>query len=664
LIASPVCQPARAAAPALTPSAGPVAAPADLKLEVDTESATLPGDLFDLSVEIVNEGTVGSGPIELAVRIPPEARLVDASPSMERSRGTWSFVTLREVPPSRTVRARLTLQSPAEAKKFPLEVRVHAPGAAVASLIWRDDIRMRDRPAEPMVDLKIGRSDLRGRAELGDKVAYTLTIANRGTLAARDTLLKEWSTGLRLLELQPSQGAARIDLKLSDRAEVMLGELAPGATATVDIIAYAVVVGKHSSKSEVTSAGAELLPSDNQRFASYVIHHVGEAPEEKEEPSASGPVASAPAVAPVTEGLAGRGTEAGTKGKAALPPARPAASVSRAPRHYPLPIYAFNSVLGPAETPRADASGALYFIDRDRDPPRSGISRISPAGALQRFWARADEEVKAFDIAADGAVWFLTTGSNAKLFRQAAAGPTELVREWAGRLLCAPLRCIGADEVLVCENPFSDKKERNTVFRVHRDGRILATYAAAGTHVADIVPLPSGEVALRNGGEINDGQPSIGILDTDGRVLADMFPIPFRGSNLVADARGNLFTAAGEGKESIKQSQPHLFNRVIAINPDGRIKEFPIKSGDRLGAWVGVRTTGALLLGNVDHKSGQGVVTELKIPENRSRVLWRSEPGWIGSPTFFSTPAGDWVVCFEENKSSKIYRLTVQLLPD
>jgi hypothetical protein len=647
------------------PAAARPAGQAVLKMEVETESETMPGDRFDLMASIGNEGAVGSGPIELAIRIPDGVRLVTASPAMERSRGTWSFVSLREVLPSRTARARFTLESPGEAKTFPLEIRARAAAVTQSPLLWRDDIKMQDRPAEPMVDLQLRRSPLRGRAEVGKKVAYTLTITNRGTLAACDTLLKERSAGLCLLDVQPSQGAARIDLKFQDRAEVLLGDLAPGASAAVDISAYALVYGRHGSKSEVASAGTELLPSDNERVASYFIYLVGEAPEETEEPSLPSPVSPAPALNPVAISLAGRGTEAGAKEKAAQTPARSGTSVSRAPRHYALPSYTFSNALGPGEVPRADAAGTLYFIDRDRDPQRAGISRITPDGVLERFWAGTDHEVTAFDIAADGAVWFLVTpGRHAKLFRQTAAGPTELVREWADRLLCAPLRCIGADEVIVCENPFRDEKQRNNLFRVHRDGRILVTYAAAGTQVADIVPLPNGEVALRNGGATNNGQPSIGIIDAEGRVLADMLPILFRGSNLVADARGNVFTAAGDGKESIKQRLPHLFNRVLAINPDGRVKEFPIKSGDSLRAWIGVRNNGALMIGNLNYVPAQGVVTELKIPENRSRVLWRSEPGWFGSPTFFSTPAGDWVVCFEENKSAQQSRLTVQLLPD
>lgn len=662
-----------------------VAGQASVNMEVKTESEILSGERFGLLASLKNEGTVGSGPIELALRIPDGVRLIQSSPAVADTRGKWCFVTLPEVPPSRIVQVTLTLEALAKTGSLPFTIRVRAPEgvwACSAPQIWRDSVKVLDLPTDPMVNLKLQRSALRGTVEVGSQITYTLIVTNRGTLLAREIQLDESATGLQLKDLRPSQGSAIVESEDQSRAKVLIGDLAPGASATIEVSARAFAYGDHKTKSVVTSTGPELLPSDNECIFADFIYLAGETPRDEQAISRQD---SPPSITSAnTDNLARdaentngdrlptdksdkdtKDRQNNTTQTVPIPPTDSASlSASEVPRHYPLPTYAYRLGLGPSEIPRADASGNLYFLDRDLDPQRFGVSRIKPDGTLERFWTQTDRQVDAFDVAADGAVWFLVTeGRGAKLFRKTDDGSTDLVREWLDLLLCAPLRCLGKDEVILSENPFRDEKEQNTLFRIHRDGRIVAVYAATGTQIQDIAPLSNGEVTFLNRGVVDNGKASLSIIDADGRVLSDVFSLSFDGLNLVADAHGNLFTAAGEGKASIKKRLPHLFNRVLAVSPDGRVNEFPIKSGDNLAVHLGVRANGALLLGNMNYVPAQGIVTELKLPENRERVVWRSELGWYGQPTTFSTPAGDWVACFEMSQVGNRFRLTVQRLP-
>jgi hypothetical protein len=147
---------------------------------------------------------------------------------------------------------------------------------------------------ERKVDLRVTRSVLRGEAQVGGKIAYTLTVTNAGNLAAREVLLDEWSGGYQFLDLRPSQGAARLDPAHRGRARVFLGEIPAGNSATVEVSARASAHGRQVTTSAVESSGPERDPRDNEGIFQDTIRLAGLNPAPAPPPPASStiPVAS------------------------------------------------------------------------------------------------------------------------------------------------------------------------------------------------------------------------------------------------------------------------------------------------------------------------------------------------------------------------------------
>ncbi len=124
-------------------------------------------------------------------------------------------------------------------------------------------------PAAPVApaDLVMRKTASRATVRLGDRLHYTLTITNRGGVAATDVRITDpVPRGLRVRSA--SDGCA-----VTGAGVVTCGPLtlAPGASASVRIDATAVTSGRWVNRAAVSAAGADANPADNAGTAAVVI---------------------------------------------------------------------------------------------------------------------------------------------------------------------------------------------------------------------------------------------------------------------------------------------------------------------------------------------------------------------------------------------------------
>lgn len=115
-------------------------------------------------------------------------------------------------------------------------------------------------PPQPDADVVVDKTVASVSAQVGRPIAYTMRVTNRGPRTARDAVLVDsYTGGGRLIGL-------RTDVRGCRRVPVLtcrLGDLAPGQTAVVAIVARQAVPGETVNEAAVTSASGDPVPANN-----------------------------------------------------------------------------------------------------------------------------------------------------------------------------------------------------------------------------------------------------------------------------------------------------------------------------------------------------------------------------------------------------------------
>ena len=279
---------------AYAPAAVRLQGRAQLVLRVAAPPSSIkPGGVFEIVAAIENSGPVASGPVEIALEVPVQAELAKADPAVARTNGPWQLVTLPSVAPSATAFATYRLRdasAPGQAAlRFALRVRAQ-PGEWETGEAdqWTGQVLIK---GADLADLAVSRSPLVGPARVGQSATYTVTITNAGPATAKNVTLDEYC-GHQLRAVTPSQGAGRIDPKDFGRAEVLIGDLPAGQSATVEFQVRTYAYGRRVTTSSVKSDTPDPQPANNELIYADKIET---APDTEEAAPAPAP---APAITP------------------------------------------------------------------------------------------------------------------------------------------------------------------------------------------------------------------------------------------------------------------------------------------------------------------------------------------------------------------------------
>ncbi|MDX3534529.1 calcium-binding protein [Streptomyces sp. MB09-01] len=124
-------------------------------------------------------------------------------------------------------------------------------------------------PPPPGVNLSVTKSGP-ATVSLGDQAAYTVTVTNTSaTTTATTVTLADTLTGPgSLLSATPSQGTCT---RTSTTADCALGSLAPGARATVQVVAEPRATGTLSDTATAGSAQTDPVPANNTATAASTV---------------------------------------------------------------------------------------------------------------------------------------------------------------------------------------------------------------------------------------------------------------------------------------------------------------------------------------------------------------------------------------------------------
>lgn len=111
---------------------------------------------------------------------------------------------------------------------------------------------------DPLADVRIAKTADAGTVLIGGQVRYTLTVVNDGPDPAENVLVGDMpAIGVQPISATPSQGAC------TSPTSCQLGTLAPGASATIVVVARATGLGSQGNTASVTSATPDPDPSNN-----------------------------------------------------------------------------------------------------------------------------------------------------------------------------------------------------------------------------------------------------------------------------------------------------------------------------------------------------------------------------------------------------------------
>jgi uncharacterized repeat protein (TIGR01451 family) len=258
---------------AYAPAAVSIQGRAQLLLRVAAPPSPIkPGGVFEIVAAIENSGPVASGPVEIALEVPAQAQLHKADPAVARTNGPWQLVTLPSVAPDKTVFATYQLRAAPEpgqaALRFALRVRAQ-PGEWETGEAdqWTGQVLIK---GGDLADLAVSRSPLVGAARVGQSASYTVTVANAGPATAKNVTLQEYCEH-QLRAVTPSQGAGRIDPKDFGRAEVLIGDLPAGQSATVEFQVRTYAYGQRLTTSVLKSDTPDPQPANDwTRYADKI----------------------------------------------------------------------------------------------------------------------------------------------------------------------------------------------------------------------------------------------------------------------------------------------------------------------------------------------------------------------------------------------------------
>ncbi|WKX73290.1 calcium-binding protein [Streptomyces sp. XD-27] len=127
-------------------------------------------------------------------------------------------------------------------------------------------------PPPPGVDVSVAKSGP-AAVSIGDRVSYTVTVTNSSeTASATDVALADALTGagVTLMSATPSQGTCTTT---STGADCTLGSLAPGAAATVTVVAEPRSTGSLSDTATVDATETDPVPGNNTATATTTVNN-------------------------------------------------------------------------------------------------------------------------------------------------------------------------------------------------------------------------------------------------------------------------------------------------------------------------------------------------------------------------------------------------------
>jgi uncharacterized repeat protein (TIGR01451 family) len=220
------------------------------------------GDTISFTVAVTDIGPDAATNVRVADPLPPGLAFVSAVPGQgtySSATGTWAVGTL-----AKGAHATLTLYA-----------RVIGAGAAtnVATISHADqfDPVTTDNSASvtetpQQADLQLSKSVSNPTPNVGDMIAYTVTVANSGRNTATNVVVSDLlPPGLALISAVPSQGAYN-----SANGLWTVGTLAKGARATLNLQVRVVCVGTEINTATISHSD-QFDPDANNNVASVAV---------------------------------------------------------------------------------------------------------------------------------------------------------------------------------------------------------------------------------------------------------------------------------------------------------------------------------------------------------------------------------------------------------
>lgn len=124
-------------------------------------------------------------------------------------------------------------------------------------------IEVTPTPSQPQgADLEVTVTHPRA-VTIEQHLSFTITVVNKGPNATLADLVKHLGGAAQLVSAAPSQGSCAQALSIRNTLPCDLGELNPGATATILVVVRPTRAGKVSSRVEVQGKLADPFPQDN-----------------------------------------------------------------------------------------------------------------------------------------------------------------------------------------------------------------------------------------------------------------------------------------------------------------------------------------------------------------------------------------------------------------
>ena len=216
---------------------------ADIAVTKTTATPSLPaGSDVSFDVVVTNKGPSTATTVRLVDLVPPPLQLVSATPMQGTCTGaTCSLGTLRRgestqilvIARSDPSLAGQTLTNVAIAFAREFDPRL-------ANNIARSPVTFTVPPPLPAPDVTVTKTVDAPQVNVGGELTYRIAATNRGTGPAESVIVTDTpDPGLQIVSVTPSQGTCSPSVPIT--CEV--GPLAPGATATVVVVARATAPG-------------------------------------------------------------------------------------------------------------------------------------------------------------------------------------------------------------------------------------------------------------------------------------------------------------------------------------------------------------------------------------------------------------------------------------
>jgi len=216
---------------------------ADIAVTKTTATPSLPaGSDVSFVVVVTNKGPSTATNVRLVDLVPSPLQLVSATPLQGSCTGTTcSLGTLRRGASTQIV--VIARSDPSVAGQTLTNIAVafaREPDRRPANNIAHSPVTFTAPPAPPAPDVTVTKTVDAPQVDVGSELTYRITATNRGTGPAESVIVTDTpDPGLQIVSVTPSQGTCSSGVPIS----CQVGPLAPGATATVVVVARATEPG-------------------------------------------------------------------------------------------------------------------------------------------------------------------------------------------------------------------------------------------------------------------------------------------------------------------------------------------------------------------------------------------------------------------------------------